>query len=101
MVLLTTKVHLVLMQRPKLSLKQTQNHYLKLRESLLPEAAAVAVDGVGDALSQSHLHRSTRGPAAFKADEHLLQVDRQALSHPVTPLSRAPGLHADFGDGIA
>ena len=76
MVLLTTKVHLVLMQRPKCSLKQTQNHYLKLRESLLPEAAAVTVDGVGDVvLSQSHLHRSTRGPAAFKADEHLLQVD--------------------------
>ena len=93
MVLLTTKVHLVL--------KQTQNHYLKLRESLLPEAAAIDVDGVGDVLLQSHLHRSTRGPAAFKADEHLLQVDRQALSHPVTPLSRAPGLHADFGDGIA
>ena len=67
MVLLTTKVHLVL--------KQTQNHYLKLRESLLPEAAAVAVDGVVEVLSQSHLHRSTRGPAAFKADEHLLQVD--------------------------
>ena len=79
-----------------------EHHYLRLRKSLLPDAAAVAVDGVDAAvLTQSHSHLSTRGPAAFNADEQSLQVSWQSFWHIVAPSSSVLGLHVELGDGIA
>ena len=86
---------------PRIAFESDPTHYLRLRNSLLPATLGVTRIGGVVVFTQSHLHLSTRGPAAFKADEHLLQAAWQSLLQAVAPSSSVFGLHAAFGDGIA